>query len=1020
MSFAKPTFKKYIASITIDNAGSNYSSIPSEVTLFIGEPTGSPQVQAVATLDIQNGSVAGVNITEPGDGYETTPMVYIQSGVNLGTSSLTFTGSADSRRDEGTYTNIAVTSAKDGEGALATVVLDASGDVTSVNVTTSGLYYMEGETVTITDISIGGTNGADDMTFTVAQNIGGGTGALFTPVIDIISSKPRYFNNDMSYVIDSQIPDYILDDYPAFSKFIKDYYAFMDLGDDGYADLGIEGNDFNQSPNYLLQELLDKLNLDHLDGSFLEPFLEAYALDFPASAEVDSRLLIKNIRQFFEAKGSRRGVEEFFKLMYNEDVEVFLPSEFILKPSDGIWQTEVTVKVYANDEIIPVGNPFELRGRRVDIHYYESVGSITARKVINTSVTRARKIAYTNPSAFELTVDIPSGTIIPGPGVEGELTAVIGGKIATIDTIGAASLSRTAGTYDINTGFTTDGNGTGAQFTIVVNSSGAATVTVDAVGNNYAPDETITIPDSLLGGGGAPALTFDVATITEGKIFSVTIADGGAGYSANPAVIVQPNSSDTIDTAAVIDTRLTDGSITSTVFVNNVQGVGYNNVPQVILRTDNVRSWIGIEGVTDILTNKTAFLTRVLNSAVLKTTTGTSDGGFTVGDTFSVQETGDILGVYAIDYFGEDYTLTGIENNALIRVKSVDTNNYPTIVEIISTGTGFQRSTFDFVLRSPNDETATITCSTGFSHSYPGAFKNAQGFVSDANKLQDNAVYQNFSYQIRAARPKTEWGELLDRIAHPAGMVAWTDLQIQQTVNMGADYNATPDVVVFRLFAEIETPFMQDAPVLFFHKPAITDSVDLDDSLVLLFPHLGKFETLAAIDAVNKLDVTLAKTDSIDMSEAVGKGFNKNNITDSIEMSEVVATLIFIFREPLDSVDMSEVVAKLFEKNNISDSIDMSDTESRESGLVKTDGYQWQDVAVKESGMAETDDASVDESEILLFGKIPGDSAEMGEAGVLTSTNDNLFLVAQNYVSGDYFAEDYVGVARYEADMIKS
>ena len=1020
MSFAKPTFKKYIASITIDNAGSNYSSIPSEVTLFIGEPTGSPQVQAVATLDIQNGSVAGVNITEPGDGYETTPMVYIQSGVNLGTSSLTFTGSADSRRDEGTYTNIAVTSAKDGEGALATVVVDASGDVTSVNVTTSGLYYMEGETVTITDISIGGTNGADDMTFTVAQNIGGGTGALFTPVIDIISSKPRYFNNDMSYVIDSQIPDYILDDYPAFSKFIKDYYAFMDLGDDGYADLGIEGNDYNQSPNYLLQELLDKLNLDHLDGSFLEPFLEAYALDFPASAEVDSRLLIKNIRQFFEAKGSRRGVEEFFKLMYNEDVEVFLPSEFILKPSDGIWQTEVTVKVYANDEIIPVGNPFDLRGRRVDIHYYESVGSITARKVINTSVTRARKIAYTNPSAFELTVDIPSGTIIPGPGVEGELTAVIGGKIATIDTIGAASLSRTAGTYDINTGFTTDGNGTGAQFTIVVNSSGAATVTVDAVGNNYAPDETITIPDSLLGGGGAPALTFDVATITEGKIFSVTIADGGAGYSANPAVIVQPNSSDTIDTAAVIDTRLTDGSITSTVFVNNVQGVGYNNVPQVILRTDNVRSWIGIEGVTDILTNKTAFLTRVLNSAVLKTTTGTSDGGFTVGDTFSVQETGDILGVYAIDYFGEDYTLTGIENNALIRVKSVDTNNYPTIVEIISTGTGFQRSTFDFVLRSPNDETATITCSTGFSHSYPGAFKNAQGFVSDANKLQDNAVYQNFSYQIRAARPKTEWGELLDRIAHPAGMVAWTDLQIQQTVNMGADYNATPDVVVFRLFAEIETPFMQDAPVLFFHKPAITDSVDLDDSLVLLFPHLGKFETLAAIDAVNKLDVTLAKTDSIDMSEAVGKGFNKNNITDSIEMSEVVATLIFIFREPLDSVDMSEVVAKLFEKNNISDSIDMSDTESRESGLVKTDGYQWQDVAVKESGMAETDDASVDESEILLFGKIPGDSAEMGEAGVLTSTNDNLFLVAQNYVSGDYFAEDYVGVARYEADMIKS
>ena len=1029
MSFAKPTFKKYIASITIDNAGSNYSSIPSEVTLFIGEPTGSPQVQAVATLDIQNGSVAGVNITEPGDGYETTPMVYIQSGVNLGTSSLTFTGSADSRRDEGTYTNIAVTSAKDGEGALATVVLDASGDVTSVNVTTSGLYYMEGETVTITDISIGGTNGADDMTFTVAQNIGGGTGALFTPVIDIISSKPRYFNNDMSYVIDSQIPDYILDDYPAFSKFIKDYYAFMDLGDDGYADLGIEGNDFNQSPNYLLQELLDKLNLDHLDGSFLEPFLEAYALDFPASAEVDSRLLIKNIRQFFEAKGSRRGVEEFFKLMYNEDVEVFLPSEFILKPSDGIWQTEVTVKVYANDEIIPVGNPFELRGRRVDIHYYESVGSITARKVINTSVTRARKIAYTNPSAFELTVDIPSGTIIPGPGVEGELTAVIGGKIASVDTVSAANISRTAGTYDIDTGFTTDGNGTGAQFTVVVNGSGAATVTVDTAGDDYAPDETITIPDSLLGGGGAPNLTFDVATITEGKIFSVTIVDSGAGYSANPTVTVQPNDADrqTIVTTAVIDTRLTNGSISSTVFVNNVNGVGYNNVPNLFLNTDSVRTWIGLEGANDVIGNKVAFLTRVLNSASIKTNSGAADGGFSVGDTFTVSETGDILGVYAIDYFSDDYTITGISNNALVRVKSVDTANYPTIVEIISTGVGFQRSTFDFILRASNDETCTITCNTGFAHTYPGSQKNARGFLSDANKLQDNAVYQNFSYQIRTARPKTEWGEILDRVAHPAGMIAWTDLQIQQTLDFSSFFNATPDVIVFRLFAEVETPTVNDAPALFFHKPTITDSVNwsdqrtgASDDTILLLPNLGKFETPAATDAVDKFDVTMGKEDSADLSEAVGKGFNKNNITDGVELSEVVATLIFIFREPLDSVDMSEVVAKLFEKNNISDSIDMSDTESRESGLVKTDGYQWQDVAVKESGMAETDDASVDESEILLFGKIPGDSAEMGEAGVLTSTNDNLFLVAQNYVSGDYFAEDYVGVARYEADMIKS
>ena len=1021
MARSAPKFKRFIESITIDNAGGNYSSLPGEVTLFIGAPSGSPeseQIQAVATLDIQNGSISAVNITEPGDGYGDAPMVYIQSGINLGTSSLTFTGSADSRRDEGTYTNVAITSSKDGSGASATVVVDSSGDVTSVDVTTSGLYFMEGETVTITDIAIGGTNGADDMTFTVSQLKGGGTGALFTPVLQTIAKIPTYYRDNMNYIVDSQIPDYIREDYPAFAKFLKDYYAFMDLGVDEYTALGIVSHDHgvgehetdtNRSPNNLLQEFIDQLNLDHYDGSFLEPFLEAYALDFPAVAEVDSRLLIKNIRQFFEAKGSRKGVELFFKMMYNEDVEVFLPSEFILKPSDGIWQTEVTIKVYANDEITPNGDPFFLRGKRVDINYYESVASITSRKTINTSITRARKVAYTNPSAFELTVDVPSGTIIPGPGVEGDLTAVIGGKIATVGTIGAADALRTAGTYDIDTGFTTNGNGTGAQFTVVVNGSGAATVTVDTVGDDYAPDETITIPDSLLGSGGAAALTFKVATITEGKIFSVTIDAGGAGYSANPSVVIIPNENDTITTDAVIDTRLTDGVITSTVFVNNVKGSGYNNVPDLVLNTDNVRSWVGIEGSIDLITNKIAFLTRVLNSVTLKTNSGASDGGFTVGQTFPVQETGDILGVYAIDYFSEDYTITGIENNALVRIKTLDENNYPAIIEIISTGTGFQRSTFDFILRSSNDETTTITCNTGFAHSYPGAFKNAQGFVSDANKLQDNAVYQNFSYQIRAARPKTEWGELLDRIAHPAGMIAWTDLQIQQTVDMGNEFSATPDVIVFRLFAEVETPLVQDAPVLHFHKPAITESVNwsdqrtgASDDTIILFPNLGKVETPAAIDAVDKFDVTMAKTDSADMSEAVGKGFNKNNITDGVDLSEVVTTLIFIFRTPTDTAEWSEAVVigpNLFK----TDSIDMSDAPSLEPGLVKTDGFQWQDAVDKfDIGSGLTESPSADESEVLLFTSARTDSAAFGESGQ---------VIAQNY-AGDYFAEDYVGEAR--------
>ena len=898
MASLVPKFKRFIESITITNPGSDYSSLSGDIQVLISAPSGSPdseQVQATATAAIQNGRIDSVTITEGGDGYLDIPEINIVSGVGIGTESLTNTTTADSRRQAGTYPNVAVVSDRAGTGAFATVVVDSSGAVTSIEVTESGSLYSVGENVGVTDVSIGGVNNAPDMTFIVAQNIGGGNGAILTPTLQTIARSSSYFHDNMSYLIESQIPDFVKTDYPNFSKFIKDYYSYLDLGPEALGALNLVDGETNQAPNHLLQELIDKLNVDHSlneEQDFLQPLLEQYAIDFPSTADIDSRLLIKNIRSFFESKGSRKGVEEFFKMMFNEEVEIFLPSEFILRPSDGIYDTELAVKVYANEEILPVPDPLNLTGKRVDIHYYESIASITTKKIISTSVSRVKKISYTFPDVYEMTLDLPGKTEIPGQGVEGELVAVIGGKIATIDTVSEADALRIAGTYDINSGFTTNGNGTGAEFTVVVDGSGAATVTVDTSGDDYAPEETVTIPDSLLGNGGAADLEFDVATITDGKIFSVTIADGGAGYSANPKVIVQPNPNDTITSNAVIDTRLSEGSITNTVFLNNAKGDGYNNVPTLILNTDSVRSWVGIEGLPDNIANKTAFLTRVLNSVSLKTNSGASDGGFLVGETFKVSESGDILGVYAIDYFAEDYTLTGIDNNAIVRIKSLDDNNYPSVVEVISTGTGFQRSFFEFVLRSSSNETATIDCFTGFSHTYPGSFKNSRGFLSDANKIQDNAIYQNFSYQVRTSRPKTEWGELLDRIAHPAGMIAWTDLQINQKIDMGAGFDAVPDVFVFRLFIDIETSFVQDAPALFFHKPTITDSVNWADSrtgtagdTILLFPNLGKFETPVFDDQVNLFDITKGEEDSVGLPEFEAGANELTNSTFDSDLS---------------------------------------------------------------------------------------------------------------------------------------
>ena len=78
--------------------------------------------------------------------------------------------------------------------------------------------------------------------------------------------------------------------------------------------------------------------------------------------------------------------------------------------------------------------------------------------------------------------------------------------------------SRTAGTYTNISPNSTGGSGDLAttKVTVVVDGSGAATVTLLNGGYGHAASDTLTINDAQLGGGGAANLTIDVSTISTG------------------------------------------------------------------------------------------------------------------------------------------------------------------------------------------------------------------------------------------------------------------------------------------------------------------------------------------------------------------------------------------------------------------------------------------------------------------------------------------------------------------------
>ncbi len=112
------------------------------------------------------------------------------------------------------------------------------------------------------------------------------------------------------------------------------------------------------------------------------------------------------------------------------------------------------------------------------------------------------------------------------------MVKAVTGKILSVDTVGAADAARVANTYSNLTANATAAAGdiAKAKFTVVVDGSGAATVTIVDGGEDFVAAETIQINDSQLGNGGGAALTFNAATVSAAEQTGSTGLYGAEDY----------------------------------------------------------------------------------------------------------------------------------------------------------------------------------------------------------------------------------------------------------------------------------------------------------------------------------------------------------------------------------------------------------------------------------------------------------------------------------------------------------
>jgi hypothetical protein len=345
-----------------------------------------------------------------------------------------------------------------GTGATASASV-FNGIIQTVNVTSIGSGYTTSPTVTVTG--------------------GGGSGAVLVAVLSFAALPTTEYQEISSLGIKYTLPEFIREDYPDFVTFLEKYYEFMDQ---------------TNKPGHLL---LNKryYDIDDLNDAELNKKALEFAKDFPQVLAIEKKKLFKNIKSLYESKGSERSIKAFFRLVYDEEIEISYPTQFILRASDGIWQQDNSVKVLLGYED---HRPTDLYAKAIDIVYYETVRYFfdengdrradTEPKRISTAVVRANKIAYTTPSKYELFLELPRYvTSIPGPGAGAAATLTIVGGVITAVTLTSGGSGYLAAPDVI---ITSTGSGVGADIIAIVENGSVTEFIINNGGSSYVSGTT--------------------------------------------------------------------------------------------------------------------------------------------------------------------------------------------------------------------------------------------------------------------------------------------------------------------------------------------------------------------------------------------------------------------------------------------------------------------------------------------------------------------------------------------------
>ncbi len=148
-----------------------------------------------------------------------------------------------------------------------------------------------------------------------------------------MSHKEVYESYNISSFIDDLLPEHVNSNYPELVEFMKTYAFYLEQVSDA---------------GFYLNQIDQQRDIDLIEDHLLNELQNEIGTPIPRTFAADPRLFYRHLSEFYRSRGTPESIRSFFKLIYNDDVEIYFPKDDMLIPSDGKWfdQTDDIINHY--------------------------------------------------------------------------------------------------------------------------------------------------------------------------------------------------------------------------------------------------------------------------------------------------------------------------------------------------------------------------------------------------------------------------------------------------------------------------------------------------------------------------------------------------------------------------------------------------------------------------------------------------------------------------------------------------